>query len=199
MNYGQVLREPTRVKLPSNAPTVNGVRMDVFQELVGSVSSNPGRGLAEFGVATRWTGGTRSSSRVESWSLGGQARPRFFEIASDEPAELCGTESAPNPQELLMAAINACMMVGYVALCAAEGIELESIEIRTAGTLDLRGFLGLDESVKPGYEDVSTIVKIKGTGTEQQFLEIHRKVQATSPNYSNLTTAVACRPALVVE
>ena len=199
MNYGQVLREPTRVKLPSNAPTVNGVRMEVFQELVDAVSSNPGRGLAEFGVATRWTGGTRTSSRVESWSLGGEAKARHFEIASDEPSELCGTESAPNPQELLMAAVNACMMVGYVALCAAGGIELESIEIRTTGTLDLRGFLGLDDTVKPGYEDVSTIVKIKGTGTQQQFLDIHRKVQATSPNFSNLTTAVACRPALVVE
>lgn len=189
----------TKAKLPSDAPAVNGVRMDSFERLFASVSGNAKAGLAGFAVTTEWTGGTRSNSRVEPWSLDGREETRHFSIATDEPAALCGTSSAPNPQELLFAAVNSCMMVGYVALCAAKGIELESLEIRTEGTLDLRGFLGLDPSVKPGYESVSSTVVVRGSGTEEQFREIHGLVQATSPNFSNLTTAVACRPTLVVE
>ena len=34
--------------------------------------------------------------------------PREFSIVADEPFELLGTKSAPNPLELLMAAFDAC-------------------------------------------------------------------------------------------
>ena len=37
-----------------------------------------------------------------------------------------------------MAAVNACMTVGYVAGAALKGITLTKLEIRTKGTLDLR-------------------------------------------------------------
>ena len=55
-----------------------------------------------------------------------------------------------------MAAFNACITVGYVAGAALKGIKLESLEIRTKGQLDLRGFLGLDDTVPPGYEASTT-------------------------------------------
>src|SRR5207302_941057 len=46
-----------------------------------------------------------------------------------------GSELA-NAQEHLLAALNACMMVGYVAQCAVRGITLESLEIDTDGEID---------------------------------------------------------------
>ena len=67
-----------------------------------------------------------------------------FTIRVDEPLELCGTNQFPNPQEYLLAALNACMIVGYVAACALEGITLQELRIETSGDIDLRGFLGLD-------------------------------------------------------
>ena len=68
-----------------------------------------------------------------------------------------------------MAAMNACMLVGYVAGAAVNGITLEKLEIETDGTLDLRGFLGIDERVKPGYDSVAYTVRIRGNGTPEQF------------------------------
>ena len=49
-----------------------------------------------------------------------------------------------------MAAFNACMTVGYVAGAALKGITLDRLEIRTKRQLDLRGFLGLSDSVAAG-------------------------------------------------
>ena len=80
----------------------------------------------------------------------------------DEPCELGGANRYPNPQEHLLAALNACMTVGYVAQCAIRGIELESLEIETTGDIDLRGFLGLDDTIAPGYETMSYTVRIRG-------------------------------------
>jgi uncharacterized OsmC-like protein len=80
---------------------------------------------------------------VDGWELGNRRYTKSFRIDADEPCELCGNNTQPNPQEYLMAAFNACMMVGYVAGASIRGIELESVEIDTSGELDLRGFLGL--------------------------------------------------------
>ncbi len=131
--------------------------------------------------------------------LGGKRLAKNFKIRIDEPTQLCGTNTQPNPQEYLMAAFNACMMVGYVAGASLNGIELESVEIDTEGALDLRGFLGLDSSVKPGYDRIRYTVRIKGNGTEEQFREIHETVIATSPNRFNIASPIKLDAKLVVQ
>jgi uncharacterized OsmC-like protein len=179
--------------------TINGIQLQSVQQLVDDITGHPANGLATFKAKTRWTGGTKSETKISGWELGGKALPRDFTIKTDEPHELAGEGLAPNPQEVLQAAINACMMVGYVALCSIKGIELESLEISSEGTLDLRGFLGLDDSVNPGYNDLHYTVRIKGNGTREQFEEIHELVRKTSPNYSNASKPIRMNPTLVVD
>ncbi len=172
------------------AQTVNGIDVAGLGAVVREIAEDPAKGIIGFRVTSRWKGQTRSEATVESYSLGGRDLPRSFVIAADEPIELFGSNTAPNPQELLMAAVNACMMVGYVAGASLKGINLEKVEIRTRGTLDLRGFLGLDDSVPPGYEQVDYEVRIKGDGSPEQFEEIHQTVMKTSPNYFNMSRPI---------
>jgi uncharacterized OsmC-like protein len=169
---------------------VNGLDLAALGEVVHAIAADPGQALAGFEVTTRWTGQTRSESEVEGFTLGGERIARSHKIVADEPCELLGSDGAPNPQELLMAAINACMMVGYVAGASLKGIKLDSLEIRTRGTLDLRGFLGLDDSVPPGYQSIDYDVRIAGDGSPEQFEEIHQTVMKTSPNYFNISRPV---------
>ena len=89
-----------------------------------------------------------------------------------------------------MAAFNACITVGYVAGAALKGITLDSLEIKTRGELDLRGFLGLSDEVPPGYESIAYDVTIRGDGTPAQFAEIHETVMKTSPNYFNISRPI---------
>ena len=173
-----------------SAPHVNGLDLGALEEMVQAIEQDASLAKAGFEVTTRWAGQTRSESVVEGFTLGGQRYERQHRIFADEPCELLGTDSAPNPQELLMAAFNACVMVGYVAGAALKGIRLDSVEIRTRGTLDLRGFLGLDDQVPPGYEAVDYDVRIKGDGSAADFEEIHQTVMKTSPNYFNLSRPI---------
>lgn len=130
---------------------VNGIDLKALDETVDAINNDAGCANVQFRVKTDWLGQTRSESTVEGYRIGGQEVPRTFKIVADEPHELLGTNSAPNPQELLMSAVNACMMVGYIAQAAVRGINLDSCTIETQGELDLRGFLGLDEKVPNGY------------------------------------------------
>ena len=178
-------------------PTVvNGINVDDLFGLIEGVRREPAKGKTHWHVATTWQGQTRSRAQVESFEIGGERVPRRFAIDIDEPHALGGSDRFANPQEHLIAALNACMTVGYVAQCAVRGITLESLAIDTDGEIDLRGFLGIDPAVPPGYENLSYTVRIRGNGTEQQFAEVHNAVMA---NFYNISRPVALKPTLVVE
>ena len=177
---------------------VNGLDMDALAAVMSEISQDPAKGQVEFRVRSEWKGQTRSRTSVMSYTIGGQEVHRAFTIDADEPFELLGRNTAPNPQELLMAALNACITVGYVAGAAASGITLDKLEIETSGALDLRGFLGLDASVPPGYETIRYVVRMKGNGTPEQFEAIHDTVMKTSPNYFNLSRPIRIDARLVV-
>ena len=178
---------------------VNGINVDDLFALIDGVRREPAKGKTNWHVTTTWRGQARSRADIESYEIGGEKVPRRFSIDIDEPHELGGSNGAANPQEHLIAALNACMTVGYVAQCAVRGITLESLAIETYGEIDLRGFLGIDPAVPQGYENLSYIVHIKGDGTKEQFAEVHNAVMATSPNFYNLSRAVMLKPTLVVD
>ena len=146
-------------------PRVNGLDLAALGEVVEAIGDDASQAKVGFEVTSRWAGQTRSETTVEAFTMAGERIKRSHTISADEPCQLLGADSAPNPQELLMAAFNACIMVGYVAGASVKGIDLESVEIRTKGELDLRGFLGLSEDVPPGYEAIDYDVIMKGSGT----------------------------------
>lgn len=178
---------------------VNGIDVDALKQVTEEVAKDPSKGMVKFHVTSSWNGsGPKSTSRVKSYYLAGEEIPRDFSISIDEPEELLGTNTAPNPQEVLMAAFNACILATYVAACAVKGIALEDVQIETEGELDLRGFLGIDASVKPGYDELHYTVKMKGKGSSEQFKEVHETVLKTSPNYWNMANPIKVKADLVV-
>jgi len=176
--------------MTTQTQNINGIDLDGLTQLVGQIKNDSTKGFVRFKVATAWKGQTRSEARVRSYTFDGVEITRNFSIVADEPPELLGQNSAPNPQELLMAAFNACIMVGYVANAAVMGVTLENVEIETDGELNLRGFLGIDPNVKPGYDSIRYTVRMTGNGTPEQYRAIHEQVLKTSPNYFNIAQPI---------
>jgi uncharacterized OsmC-like protein len=176
----------------------NGIDTAALLETIDAIRENPALGQTRWAVRSAWVGGTRADHHVSGFEIGSRPVERSFVIRSDEPHELCGTNQFPNPQEYLLAALNACMMVGYAAVAATMGITLRSLEVRTTGDIDLRGFLGIDGGVPPGYTSLSQEVRIASDATRERLQELHRVVQATSPNFFNLTHAVPVNSRLTI-
>ena len=115
-------------------PPVNGIDLAALDETVAKIEHDPACGKASLPREDRMEGPDPvRDRRVESYTLAGEDVPRNFTIVADEPLELLGTNTAPNPQELLMSAVNACMMVGYVAQAAVRGITLDELPDRDRG------------------------------------------------------------------
>ncbi|ABK13583.1 OsmC family protein [Burkholderia cenocepacia] len=179
---------------------LNGIDVAALQEFAQGVAETTDavKRSARFNVKTKWEHQTRSVATVSRYSLLGVEYPRHFEIAADEPIEFLGQNSAPNPQELLMAALNACLSVGYAVNAAAMGIQLLSLEIETEGELDLRGVLGLDDTVNPGYDQVSYVVRLHTDAPREKVEELHKIVTKTSANLANFSRAIRMVPKLEI-
>ncbi len=149
---------------------VNGIDVDVLMNAIGGVKEDPELGKRTFQVETNWLSGTRSESKV-----------REFTVVADEPTELGGTDTAPNPVEITLAALGSCLATGFSANAAAMGIEIESMRLVVEGNLDLRGFFGLSEEVRPGFQSIQYTTYIKSNAPKEKLEALRNHVEKTSP------------------
>jgi uncharacterized OsmC-like protein len=178
---------------------LNGIDTEALKQVMGQISKDPSLGKVKFDVTTTWKGTTKSETVVQGYEIGGQKVKRVHTFVIDEPTELLGEDTSANPQEYLMGAMNACILNTYVIAAAMKGIKLEKVEMEAEGELDLRGFLGIDKNVIPGYKELKYKVRLKGNGTREQYEEVHNAVIATSPNYYNITHAIKLNTELILE
>jgi uncharacterized OsmC-like protein len=178
---------------------LNGIDTVALKQVMGQISADPSLGKVKFQVTTTWKGTTKSETVIQGYEISGQKVNRIHTFVIDEPKELMGEDTSANPQEYLMGAMNACIMNTYVIAAAMKGIKLEEVVMETEGELDLRGFLGIDKNVIPGYKELKYKVRLKGNGTKEQYEAVHKTVVATSPNYYNISNAIKLNTELVFE
>lgn len=175
----------------------NGIDVAAFSKIPQALTDAPEQALVSFETRTRWEGGMRCRSEVNGIEMGGQRLERRHVIESDEPAEICGTNTAPSPQELILSAVGSCIATIYSIHATAMGIELRSVEVAMRGTLDLRGPLELAD-VPKGFPEVSCRVHVAANATPEKIEELHQKSLRSSPNYYHLTRAIPAQVQLVI-
>ncbi len=158
---------------------LNDVDMDAVAGLAGKIQEQPDVAATQWRANVNWKGGFRSEAKIRE----------FGPITSDEPAQLGGTDTGPNPVEQVLAALGNCLAVGYAANASAAGIELRDIDIELEGDLDLHTFLGLAQG-NAGYDSISVKVRIDSDAPAEAIEALHQKVVGTSPVGHTLSRAV---------
>ena len=184
------------VKIQSNV--VNGIHVDDVEALIQSVAADPARGATQWRVASVWRERMHSRAHVDGFAIGGKAVQREFAFETDEPLQLGGADRFANPQEYLLGSLNACLIAGFSALCALHGYAIKRLEVVTEGDIDLRGFLGLDGSVSPGYDALKTTLTVEGSASPDNFRKVFEMAVETSPNVHNIRRPIALTTALAV-
>jgi uncharacterized OsmC-like protein len=82
-----------------------------------------------------------------------------------------GLHDAPNPGDLLCAALAACEDAAIRMIADLLGVELSELEVEVTGELDVRGCLGADPDVRVGFEELSCKARLRAApGTEEARL-----------------------------
>ena len=102
-------------------------------------------------------------------------------LQGDEPPVLLGTNTAPNAVEAMLHALASCLIVGFVYNAAARGITINALDFDLEGDLDLHAFLGLSETVRPGFSEIRVRYRVDADAPRETLEELGEYVQRTSP------------------
>jgi uncharacterized OsmC-like protein len=170
----------------------NGVDTTRLKETVGAVKITPELGRFKFRIENRWIDGGENRSEVNSFYGCGQdqSRKAGFTLEADEPEILLGRDKGANPVEHLLHALAACVTTSMVYHAAARGIAIEQVETSLEGDLDLQGFLGLDPTVRNGYQQIRLKQRIKANVTDAQLKELSSLGPTFSPVFDSIVKGV---------
>jgi uncharacterized OsmC-like protein len=115
----------------------------------------------------------------------------------DEPPALGGADVAANPVQYALASLGSCQAITYRIWATHLGIKLDALTVRVAGDLDLRGFFGVDNSVRPGFTAVQVEVTVTGPETEERYAELAAAVDEHCPVLDLFKNPVPVTRALV--
>jgi uncharacterized OsmC-like protein len=154
---------------------VNGVDLDRLAGTIEHIRADQTLARFQFRAHNDWLDGGHSRSTIKGFYGAGQedtSRTDSFVLDADEPPVLLGENQAPNTAEYVLHALAACLGGTMVYHAAARGIVLDALECTIDGDVDLRGFLGLDETVRPGYEQIRVSFKVSGDFDDDQLAEL---------------------------
>ncbi|MEZ5076076.1 MAG: OsmC family protein [Solirubrobacterales bacterium] len=170
------------------------VEPSAIEATVAAIKEKPNLANVSFSVHSDWTGGFCASSETGKLRQAGvvdETRDVSFKLASDEPPALLGEDTAPSAGDYVLKALAACYAVTLAANAAVREIELDSVHFDLEGDFDLHGFLGLDEQIRPGMQELRIAVSIESSNTSREQLEeLVRTVEERSPIRDTLAAPV---------
>ncbi len=118
-----------------------------------------------------------------------ESKVREHLVMSDYGEAAGGTNLAPNPIELLLSAMAACIEAAFYEFAVHEGFTINSLSVETNGTLDLRGLFMIDD-VPAAFKDVRYIFTIETPEDEEKIRKLAEKVVAHCPVVDSLVSPV---------
>ena len=104
-----------------------------------------------------------------------------YSVEVDEPPALGGENKAANPVEYYLASLLSCQVVTYRVWAEKLGIVVDDIKAKAEGDLDVRGFFGFDDDVRPGFGEVRVVVTVTGPESRERYEELQKGVDDHCP------------------
>lgn len=152
--------ERSKEELPK---VLNGVDTEAVNNLVSTLTEKSDLAAFKFRLKNKWVDCGHNRSTVSGFHGTGQdiAHLKAFELDSDEPPSLAGKDQGANPVEHLLNALAACLTTTMVYHAALRGIKIDALESELEGDIDLRGFLGISNDIRRGYQNIRVKFRVK--------------------------------------
>jgi len=162
----------------------NGVNVDQLLGTIEAVKDDPDVAKFQFRSKTKWVNGGHCRTEFKNFygaKTEDTSRVKSLILEGDEPFVLLGEDHGANAVEAVLHALASCLCVGFVYNASAQGITISSLDFSLEGNLDLHAFLGLSETIRPGYENIKVKCRVNADAHKERLVELCADVQRTSP------------------
>jgi uncharacterized OsmC-like protein len=175
-----------------NDPVRNGVDTATLFATLDAVKAAPEAAKFQFRASNEWISGTHNRSTIDGYFGVGEERAheRTFHFDADHPAVLVGRDNGPTPVEYVLHALAACLTAGLANIAAARNVRLTEVRSTVSGDIDLNGILGLNPSVRNGYENIAVRFTVKGDAPAEVLKSIVEQSRSRSAVFDIITNGV---------
>lgn len=107
-----------------------------------------------------------------------------------------GSNAGPNPGVYGRAALASCVAIGYAMWAARLGVPIDALDVEVHADYDVRGELGVDDEIRPGYSQIRYVVSVSSPATQDEinrWLDIADRYSAWRDNLANAVPVVSER------
>ncbi len=178
--------------MSTTATVRNGVDTAVLFATLDAVKSMPEAAHFQFRVNNEWVSGTHSRGTLHGFFGVGeeQLHEEAWTFDTDHPKQLVGSGVGPTPVEYLLVGLAGCITAGIGNIAAARGVTLTSVRSTVEGDIDLNGVLGLDPTVRNGYQGIKARFEIEGEAGVEELRKIVERSISRSAVFDVLTNGV---------
>ena len=172
--------------------TLNGLNVQQALDTIKAIEGDETIAGFQFRARNRWINGGHNRSIIHDFHGAGQedtSRDGAFEFDNGEPPVLLGKNEGANPVEFLLHALAGCVTTTFVLHAMARGITIHELSTELEGDIDLRGLLGMDDRVAPGYEAIRIAMRVEADCSDAELDDLI----AYSREHSPVCNTV-CRP-----
>ena len=170
-------------------PIINGIDTSRIVDLATNMTQDENFGKFRFRANNRWIDGSLSRSSFKDFYAGGNERterPVALTVDADQPVYLGGRNTAPNAVEHYLGSLVSCLNTTIVAHASAQGISLDELDISAEGHMDARGFFGVSDEVRRGFNRIEVDIRARTSADEETL----RKLASYSPVYEMVSRAI---------
>ena len=92
----------------------------------------------------------------------------------------------------MMGALGACLTQTIVGHATSRGIKIDSIDINVEGDLDMRGWTGISNDVRPGAQQLRVKMNIKSdNASKEQINKLYEIGKRFSPAFDTITNGTS--------
>ena len=184
-----MMAQQTAVQQPTR---MNGLDVQAALDTIDAIKADTSLARFQFRARNTWINGGENRSAIRDFYGAGReddSRSVAFEFTNGEPPVLLGDNEGANPVEFLLHALAGCVTTTFVLHAMARGIAIRELSTQLEGDLDLRGLLGLDDAVSPGYEQIRIRMNVKADCSDEELDALLAYTQQHSPVCNTV-----CRP-----
>ena len=175
-----------------NPASRNGVDTATLFATLDAVKQAPAAAQFQFRAHNEWINGTHNRSSIGDYFGVGEERAheQTFVFDADHPAVLVGKDNGPTPVEFVLHALASCLTAGLANIAAARKITLTEVSSTVSGDIDLNGILGLDKTVRNGYQQINVRFSVKGDASPEVLRELVEQSRSRSAVFDVITNGV---------
>lgn len=167
----------------------NGVNVQALLDARTALESAPEAADFTWRAEAEWVNGTHTKSTISGfYGLGQeQSRGKSFTLETDHPEVFAAEDLAATPVEMVLTGLVGCLTGGIASVAENRGIKLNSVKATLEGDMNLYGILGIDPSVRNGFNGIRVRYNIDADASKEDIEALVAQSQKRSAVFDIVT------------